>query len=206
MGERHELPAAGFAFRVPIGYASQIEERRAIISDLQGTLVISLAGVESTSSEEEIIDQYLDALASKSEGEFLKTPSDPVIIGRVEGKAFDLTGSLFGSPLKGKTFIIPLGSNRFFYGLAIANGSQDEQAWDDLGAEVLEAVLESVELIEPKSAGSCPISADPAYGYTEENALRVGNDSDFADGPARELACLDNLGGAHSELISDFSS
>ena len=31
-----------------------------------------------------------------------------------EAKAFDLTGSLFGSPLKGKTFIIPIGSNRFF--------------------------------------------------------------------------------------------
>lgn len=179
LGERHEITAAGFAFRVPIGYASQIEERQAFISDLEGILVISLAGVESTSSEEEIIDQYLDALAKRSEGKFEKMPSDPVTVDGIEGRAFDLTGSLFGAPLKGKTFIIPINSNRFLYGLAIANISRDEEAWENKGLKVFEAVIDSIEFIEPMSAALCPISTDTTYGC-----------GDFSGGPGRERAYL----------------
>jgi hypothetical protein len=201
-GERHELAEAGFAFRVPIGYASQIEERQAFISDLEGTVIISFAGVESTSSEEAIIDEYLDALARRSEGEFKKTPSEPVTVDGREGKAFDLTGSLLGSPLKGKTFIIPIGSDRFLYALAISNISQDEQAWENHGVKVFEAVLASIEFLEPQRAGACPISTDPTYGYTKENAIRVGDSGDFIGGPARERAYLDNLRGPHGEPIS----
>ena len=202
LGERHEITEAGFAFRVPKGYASQIEERQAFISDLDGTLVISFAGVESTSSEEEIVDEYLDAVARKSEGEFEKTPSDPVTVGGIEGKAFDLTGSLFGSPLKGKTFIIPIGSNRFLFALAISNISEDEQAWETKGSKVFEAVIDSLEFIESGSADSCPISSDPTYGYAKENAIRVGDGGEFFGGPARERAYLDHLRGPNGEPIS----
>jgi len=154
LGERHELPEAGFSFRVPIGYTSQIDERQAFISNLEGTFVISFAGVESTSSEEEIVDAYVEALAKRSEGKVEKTPSDPVTVSGIEGKAFDLTGSLFGSPLKGRTFVIPISSGHFFYALAISNVSQEEQAWEEQGAKVFEAVIESIEFMEPKSTSS----------------------------------------------------
>ena len=205
LGERHELPAAGFAFRVPIGYTSQIDERQAFISNLEGTTVISFAGVESASSEEEIIDAYLEALAKRSEGKFEKTPSDPVTVAGIEGKAFDLTGSLFGSPLQGKTFVIPIRAGHFFYALGMSNVSQDQQAWEDQGAKVLEAVIESIEFFEPQSTQNatwCPISTDRTYGYTKENAIRVGDGGDFLDGPARERAYLDNLRGPNGEPLS----
>lgn len=202
LGERHEIPAGGFAFRVPIGYTSQIEERQAFISNLEGTLVISLAGVESALSEEEIIDEYLKALGKRSGGEFEKTPSEPVTVGGIEGKAFDLTGALFGSPLKGKTFVIPLTSNRFLYALAISDVSQDEQAWEDQGENVFAAVIESIEFIEPPSVSSCPISTDTTYGYSKENAIRVGDGGNFLGGPARERAYLDHLRGPNGEPLS----
>jgi hypothetical protein len=202
LGERHEIPAGGFAFRVPIGYTSQIEERQAFISDLEGRLVISFAGVESTSSEEEIVDDYLDALAKRSGGEFEKRPSDPVTVNGKEGQAFDLTGSLFGSPLKGKTFVIPTGSDHFLYALAIVNVSEDEQAWEEHGAKVFEAVVDSIEFIEPPSASACPISTEPTYGYSKENAIRVGEGGDFLGGPARERSYLDNLRGPNGEPLS----
>jgi hypothetical protein len=202
MGEKHLIPEGGFSFRVPFGYSAQIEERQAFISDLEGTLIISFTSVDSTSSEEEIIDEYLDALAKRSEGEFEKTPSEPVTVGGMDGKAFDLTGSIFGSPLKGKTFIVPVSSNRFLFGLGISNLSQDEAAWEDHGSKVFEAVIESIEFVEAPSIDTCPIATDSTYGYTKENAIRVGEGSDLLGGPARERAYLDNLRGPNGEPIS----
>ena len=202
LGEEHVIPVGGFSFRVPFGYAAQIDERQAFISDLEGTLIISFASVESTASEEEIIDEYLDALARRSEGKFEKAPSEPVTVDRLEGKAFDLTGSLFGSPMKGKTFILPLGANRFLFAVGMSNLAQDEAAWEDRGSKVFEAIIESIELIEPQSSVTCPIATDATYGYTKENAIRVGDSGDFMGGPARERAYLDNLRGPNGEPIS----
>ena len=202
LGETHVISEGGFSVRVPIGYTSQIGEREVFISNLEGTLVISFASVGSISSEEEIIDEYLKALASRSDGEFEKTPAEQVTVDAVEGQAFNLTGSLADFPLQGKTFIVPLGSNRFLYALGIANISEDENAWEDHGSEVFEAVVESIEFFEPHSTDICAIATDPTYGYTMENAIRVGDGGDLFGGPARERAYLDNLRGPNGEPIS----
>lgn len=202
LGETHVINEAGFSVRVPIGYASQIEEGQMFISSLDGTLVISFASVDSTSSEEEIIDEYLNALASRSDGEFEKTPAAPVTVDGLGGVAFDLTGSLAGSPLQGKTFIIPRDSNRFLFALAISNISEDENAWEEQGEKVLEAIVESIEFFEPERTGICPIATDLTYGYRMENAIRVGDGGELFGGPARERAYLDNLRGPNGEPIS----
>jgi len=48
--------------------------------------------------------------------------------------------------------------------------------------------------------GACVISTDKTYGYTQENAIKVGGDD--SGGPSRERAYLDNLAGPHGEPIS----
>jgi hypothetical protein len=54
---------------------------------------------------------------------------------------------------------------------------------------------------ESNPAGeACIISTDKAYGYTQENPIKVGGD-DFG-GPPRERAYLDNLAGPNGEPIS----
>ena len=196
------ISEGGFSVRVPIGYASQVESRQIVIADLDGTVIISFAGVESSASEEEIIDEYLDAVATRSDGEFMKTPSEPVSVSGTEGTAFDLTGSLVGNPLQGKTFIVPISEGRFFYALAIANTSEDENAWEDRGAKVLDAIIESIEFIEIQREATCQITTDDTYGYTKENAIRVGDGGELFGGPARERAYLDNLRGPNGEPIS----
>ena len=202
LGERLTVPAGGFSFQVPIAYASQIEEQQAFISDLEGTLIISFAGAQSTSSEEAIIDEYLDVIASRGDGEFEKTPANPVTVNGIDGQAFDLTGSMFGSPLQGKTFIVPIRSDHFLFGLAMSNLSSEEQSWEEHGSKVFEAVIDSIEFVEPQSAGTCSIATDETYGYTQENAIRVGDGGEFLGGPAREEAYLNNLRGPNGELIS----
>lgn len=204
LGEEHVIEDGGFSFRVPFGYMAQVEERQAFISDLDGKLIISFASVENTTSltEEQIINGYLDALATRSDGEFEKTPSDPVVVDGREGTAFDLTGTLLGSALKGKTFLVSNGENRFLYGLAISDISAEETSWEEQGEQVFEAVIESIELFEPQVTDTCPIATDDTYGYTKENAIRVGDGGDLLGGPARERAYLDNLRGPNGEPIS----
>ena len=202
LGERHMISGGGFSVRVPKGYASQIEEHQAFISDLEGKLVISFAGGESDSPEEEIIDEYLKALAKRGQGEFEKTPANPVTVSRLQGKAFDLTGSLAGAPLKGKTFVLLTGPNRFLFALGISNSSEDQMSWEKLGSKVFEAVIQSIEIVEPRSEAACPIADDRTYGYSRENAIRVGDGGELFGGPARERAYLDNLRGPNGEPIS----
>ena len=202
LGETHVLDEAGFSVLVPIGYASQVDEHQIFISSLDGSLATSFVSVGSTSSGEEIIDEYLRALASRSDGEFEKTPAKPVTIDGREGQAFDLTGTLAGSPLEGKAFIIPLDSNRFLFAFGISNLSEDENAWEEQGVKVFEAIVESIKFFEPRSTGICPIATDPTYGYTTENPIRVGDGGELFGGPARERAYLDNLRGPSGEPIS----
>ena len=47
---------------------------------------------------------------------------------------------------------------------------------------------------------ACPDSADETYGYTQENAIRVGGD--FFTGVAREREYLDTLRGPDGQIIS----
>jgi hypothetical protein len=202
LGEKYVIPEAGVSFRVPFGFVAQIDERQAFISDLEGTLIISFASVDSTASEEEIVDEYLDALAQRSEGEFDKTPSEPVKVGGQVGTAFDLTGSLFGSPMKGRTFILPLGVNRFLFAVGMSNLAQDEAAWEERGSKVFETVVESIDLIQTQTSGTCQIATDTTYGYTRENAIRVGGGGELFGGPTRERAYLENLRGPNGEPVS----
>lgn len=203
LGEKLTMTEAGIAFRVPFGYASQIEAHQAFISDVEGTLVISFASVEDASTDEEkVIEDYLDAVARRGQGKFEKTASDPVTVNGIQGKAFDLTGSLSGAPIQGKTFAVPIGSHRFLFALAIANLSKDEAAWQNQGAEVFETIINSIEWSEPENAGTCPVSTDDTYGHTQENAIRVGDGGELFGGPARERAYLDNLRGPNGEPIS----
>lgn len=201
LGERHVITEGGFSFQVPIGYASQIEEQQAFISDLEGTLIISFASVHSDSLEEEIIDEYLDAVVRRGAGEIEKTPSDPVTLNGMEGRAFELTGLLSGAPVQGKTFAIPIRPGHFLFGLAMSNLSSDEQGWEEQGAKLFEAVIESIEFVEPESTETCPVATDDTYGYTRENAIRVGDGGDLFGGSARERAYLDNLRGPDAEAI-----
>lgn len=54
---------------------------------------------------------------------------------------------------------------------------------------------------ESNSTGdACVISTDKTYGYTQENAIKVGG-GDFG-GPPREQAYLDNLAGPNGEHVS----
>ena len=91
-------------------------------------------------------------------------------------------------------------SNRYIFALGVSNTARDAKRWQAQGEEVFQAVMASIELLQPPSGGTCPIAADDTYGYTGENAIRVGGD--FLNGPSRERAYLDNLRGPNGEALT----
>lgn len=70
--------------------------------------------------------------------------------------------------------------------------------WRDEHKPIFEAFLETVKFVD--ATGSCTISADTAYGYTESNPIQIGGGA--FDGPSRERAYLDNLLGPNGESLS----
>jgi len=202
LGEVNSVPTGGFSFQVPAGYGVDIQEAQVGVIDPTGMIIISMIGVgdfEGDQMPEEIIDEFLAELAESSDGEFHKGDPYPVVVDGIEGLAFDLEGGLLGAPIHGQTVLVTISPAQYFYALGFANLSQDGQLWEDEGSPAFAALLGSVKFSPPVSAGVCPISSDPTYGYTQTNPIEVGGGP--FDGPARERAYLDNLRGPNGEAL-----
>ncbi len=172
LGEVQIVAEGGFSFQPPLGYDVDVQGRHVGVFDEAGTIIISVIGVTSSNTDkspEGIIDEFLNELADTGDGEFNKEITYTVAIDGVDGLAFDLTGTLFGSPLRGQTILVMPGPKHFLFALGIANTGRDTQRWENEGSKVFSALLESVKFTTTiSSTGACPISTDDTYGYTQE--------------------------------------
>ncbi len=205
LGERQDVPAGGFSFQPITGYDTQVNGPGLGMFDATGTIIISMYGVtdyEGSQTPEEIVDEFLGELEVRGTGEFEKGEAYPITVGGIEGTAYDLTGSMFDSPLAGQTILVQPTENQFLYGLAIANLGKDTAHWEKVGSQIFSTLLSSIEFFEPVDYGgsACPMSTDSTYGYTKDNPIKVGGD--WFEGPAREDAYLDALSGPNGESIS----
>ena len=103
LSEVYVAEEVGISFQVPEGYDVDIQGVQFNIADQAGTLIISFTGVQADGrdqSPEEVVDGFLNAIAERSDGEFVKEEPHVIMVDGVEGTAFDLTGSLFGSSLQ----------------------------------------------------------------------------------------------------------
>jgi hypothetical protein len=126
---------------------------------------------------------------------------EPVVVNGIEGLSVDLSGELFGDDIEGRVVSVVPADGRFFFAFGVGIVTPSQNRWDDEGAEAFEMIISSVEFREiGADAGTCPISTDPAYGYTEGNPIMVGGD--VFGGPARERAYLDTLRGPDGQSIT----
>jgi hypothetical protein len=200
-----EVSAGGFSFQPIKGYDTEIDGAGVGIYDQVGTIIISVYGVTTYSgnqSHEEIIDEFLVEIEERGSGEFQKGKPYPIIIDDIEGTAFDITGTLFDTEIRGQTVLVMPSENQFLCGLAIANLSVEDTKWEEEGEEVFSMLLGSIEFFEAKehTGSACRVSADDTYGYSKDNPIKVGGD--WFDGPARERAYLDSLSGPNGETVS----
>lgn len=145
------------------------------------------------------MEGYLNTVSEDIEG-LQTSKAEPVTIDGAEGVAVDISGRLFGDEIEGRVAMARKGDMLFFaFGIGVLGSAGNR--WEDEGAEAFEMVIDSVRFTEAGAdAGPCPISSDPTYGYTMENAIRVGGD--IFGGPARERAYLDNLRGPDGQTIT----
>jgi hypothetical protein len=198
------VEADGFSLLIPPLMDFDLQGNTVGIFNKEGTLIVSFSRApydDSVYTLQKVIDEYLAELASRG-GEFEQGEAFPITVAGAEGIAVDLTGILFGVSVEGRAFAVNPAKDSLFFGLGFSNIETDADAWMHSGAEAFETLTDSVEFINVQSSGTCVVSADPTYGYTEENPIRVGGD--FLEGPARERAYLNNLLGPNGEILSYF--
>ena len=204
-GEPQMVAEGGYSFRPPVGYQVDVQGAQVGILDPAGTIILSVYGATSNPqnlSADAILDEFTAAVFKKGDGEYEKENPQTIQVDGMEGLSYDLTGTLFGSPLQGQAIIVMLDNKRFFYGLGVANTGRDPERWEDEGSKVFSDLIASISFstAQPsQSAPACLVSTDHTYGFTLENPIKVGGDA--FGGPARERAYLENLLGMNGEPI-----
>lgn len=189
----------GYTIGVPILYEYQINNNIIIISDETGTFTISFSGEEydGVTPLAQIIEVYLQSL-EKRDGQFERGQPEDIMVDGEKGIAIHIIGQLGNVPLEGTAVAVSPNSDFVLFGLSTSTISVNKDLWKDEHKSLFEAFLETVKFVD--TTGSCIISSDNTYGYTEENPIKVGGD--FINGPSRERAYLDNLLGPNGEMLS----
>jgi hypothetical protein len=197
------VEADGFTVSVPIEMTYDLTGGSVGVFDATGTLIVSFirTGYDgSANSLQDVIDKFLDELESRG-AEFNPGEATPITVGGGSGIAVDLTGTLFDAPIEGRAVVVNPHEDSVLFGLGVSNLTTDPDLWKNSGADIFQSLIDSIQFIEVQTGGgTCPISEDKTYGYTESNPIRVGGD--WLDGPARERAYLDNLLGPNGEALS----
>ena len=209
LGEVQVMPDGGFSFRSIIGFetnTNRLDNGDFVgIYNKNGTILISVlasATYRGNESPEEIMDDFLSKTAASDGGEIQqKGEIYPIIVDGVEGAAFDLTGTMFDSPMEGQIVLIMPSESQILLGFAVADLTEDKDKWINEGSCVFSTLLGTVEFIEDAELGesACPVSSDNTYGYSPDNPIRVGG-AQF-EGPEHEEAYLDSLSGPKGEIV-----
>jgi len=205
LGERQKVDAGGYSFQIPDNFEAKIRLTQATISNKDSTVLISMAMAPRKNDTQTVKTVLSGFLAGVAKDVTDLKPGDPypATVGSINGLAADLTGTLFGARNTGRVTIVDTGKPGFFIALAFVVDGADGKGWQSEGSNVFDAILDSIQFYEPvggSTAGLCPVSSDPGFGYTKDNPIKVGGD-DFG-GPPRERAYLDNLAGPKGEKIS----
>lgn len=191
----------GFSILVSRELETDLQGNTIGIFDQGSTLIISFTGTayqETQYTLNDVIDQYLDELASKG-GTFNQSEPSAVMVDGREGISVDLTGILFEAPIEGRAIAVSPAKDFIVFGLGISNLSEEEENWRKSGSVIFQELLDSLTFTEVQST-ACEVSTDQTYGYSMENPIKVGGEA--FGGPARERLYLDNLRGPNGEGLS----
>jgi len=203
-GEVLTIEAGGFSFQALTDYDVDLQETQVGVFSPSGSIFISIIGVTNNptpKTPEEIIEEFVGEVAEAGDGQITYGETFLVTIDGVEGMGVHLTGTLFGFPFQGQAFAVVRSNTQYIFGLGIANLTQNPNEWETYGSDALERMMGTMKFLGGSAAGGvCPVSLDETYGFTPENAIKVGGGP--FEGPAREENYLDNLLAPNGEEIS----
>lgn len=209
----------GFAFRLFLPDLDvELQPTQALFADKKGTFLSSMGGgVEADDSDslDIILSDILQSLNESMAAGLQAGEPYPITVGGVEGLAVDVSGTMFDGPVLGRLLAVRPYKGQIFYAFALGNTASGDERWVEDGSSYFETLLDSLRffpialggedsLTPAPAAGSdggpCPVSVDETYGYTQENAVRVGGGA--FGGPSRAIAYLDTLQGPAGEAVT----
>jgi hypothetical protein len=200
-GDMAQLVALdGFTIEIPFFYLYEVDNGAIFVGNEEDTLSMIFFSDEydNTTSLVTVVDNFLLNLEQNENSNLESTVSEKITIDGVEGISVDFVGQLFGFPTQGMAIVVSPFPNILVFGLANSNLESDSNLWESQHKAAFETFIDSIKFVNV--TGSCIISIDNTYGYTEENPIKVGGGA--FDGPSREEVYLDNLLGPNGESLS----
>jgi len=205
-GSVFEVIQGGYRFEAPAGSDVSIAASGALISALDSSLLFSLNGINEMSTEktdEEILDTLLRSLFSGEQSSYKQSELISASVEGYEGAAVDFTGKFLGSQVEGRALVIKPEARRYVSIVGMALVEENPELWAGVGKDAFNSLLSRYQILPPEaltSAKLCPISPNEAYGFSPDEAVKVGGG--LLSGPLRERAYLDNLLGSNGEPVT----
>lgn len=152
------------------------------------------------------IEQIMKEMASSAVADgknFNFGDVESVKIKRYNSKVAVFESTYLDRRIEGKIAAIFANETRFVMVLGIGPSQLFTNTWEKEGEEGFRLITENIRFLSSSEMGigdACTISTDSTYGYTKENAIKVGGDA--FEGPARERMYLETLAGLNGEEIS----
>lgn len=196
--EMHEFTVlqGGYSFEAPYGNYVSIRAGDALVGSSSTPLNVIIMGKISKYDlldAEALFPQMFEGIFGPS-ADIIMTDPVPYTLDGVEGYSvnYDLqSSSLYAI---GEGVVLKPSPNRYIFVLAMAELSGDPELWVNSGEAFFNSIMGSLQVLSAEEIVGydvCPASEDPTYGFSEENAIRVGGGAVL--GPARARAYLENL-------------
>lgn len=195
------LNGGQFSYQPVHGYNIEYSDYGLAIADEDHAIVImiqSFTDMDTDALIDEFSRQMLDLVMGKMAAQYQVIQSYPLKIDDKEGLAFEISGSTSNNSFMGMSVAVKQDTDRILYGLATGFEVEGEDHWNNEGKDLFNKIISSIKFIAT-SADACPVSTDSTYGFTQENAIKVGGD--WFKGPEHERAYLDNLKGPNGEDV-----
>lgn len=199
LGPRREFEHGGFALDLPQGFLTLYRPGTIILGHEDDVMILSAGGgFESESITMAAgLENFMLTMASDipdlSPGEY-----ETVMVDGQEGLATDFRGTMETMQIEGRLLYLNTSDLQFL----VVMGFSWADNWETTGSELFEAMVESIELFPPTPMRQfCPVSADPTFGFTQENPVRVGQ-GDPITGPGMERDYLNLLRGPNGEAVT----
>jgi hypothetical protein len=154
-------------------------------------------GINHSSSD--CLGMIRERMAASMTG-FQADEPQALMTNNIPGLSLNFKGQLDGQPMTGKlSSFFP--NTRCFSLIAFTHGTEADSQWQISGQIAYAKLLDSLRFLDQVQAAACQISADPSYGLTPDNPIRVGN-TNIKDGLEREELYLNTLRGPAFEEIA----
>jgi hypothetical protein len=208
LGPEVTVKDAGYAFqpiaawnssgeKLPFSQADNMASMGNKFTGLYLNLNSEKGGINHSSSD--CLTMIRDRMAASMTG-FQTDEPQALITNNVPGLSVGFKGQLNDLAVAGKlTTFFP--NTRCFSLIAFNSGANAENLWETSGQYAYAKLLDSLRFLDQLQAASCQVSADPSYGLTPDNPIRVGN-TNIADGLQREELYLNTLRGPGFEEVT----